>query len=216
MTRLLLIRHGETDWNRVGRVQGQTDVPLNETGYQQASRIAARLASEKKIRAIYSSDLQRAYETARAIAAYHPHLAIRPDARLREVMLGDWESKQWADLEAAEGESIFNWRRDVSAVTPSGAESMHAMSLRLKAFLRDLLEDHPEETVVVAAHGGSIRMIIAIAMECPLKMAWRFGTDNASLAELLINPDGPFLKILNDTRHLNGINSDAFQAAPAA
>src|SRR4051794_7041171 len=87
-TAVVLVRHGETEWNRQGRTLGQTDVPLNSTGHRQAAEIADRLAT-MRIEAVYSSDLRRALETATAIAKMHD-LAVHPDRCLREADLGEW------------------------------------------------------------------------------------------------------------------------------
>ena len=86
MTRLLLVRHGETDWNKQKRIQGQTDVPLNDLGLAQAEAVGRALASEKEIAAVWVSDRQRAWQTAEAIMAHHPNHTMKPEPRMREMI----------------------------------------------------------------------------------------------------------------------------------
>ena len=203
MTRLLLVRHGETEWNKIHRIQGQSDVPLNETGEAQALAVGRALAAEKEIAAVWASDLQRAWKTAEAITAHHPDLTIQAEPRMRELYFGDWEGLYWQKLSDEDARLAEKWRQDASKVTPPAGESMIEMAERVGQVMADVCAQYPEETVVIAAHGGSIRAMIAVAIQCPLSMAWRFGTDNTSIAELYIFPEGPFLKRLNDTRHLD-------------
>lgn len=143
MTTLLLVRHGETDWNAEGRLQGHTDRPLNEHGRNQAKELADRLAGEGAD-AIYASDLARAKETAEIVGA-RLGLPVMIDADLREKNWGNWEGltgDERADVEF-EGESTADHRERV-----------------LRAVER-IAERHPGQRVVVVTHGGSLRRIQA-------------------------------------------------------
>ena len=150
-TTILLVRHGETDWNAERRVQGTTDRPLNDTGRAQARALADRLA-EVPLAAVYSSDLSRALETARAVADTRD-LRVTPDPRLRERDFGTWEGM--TDLEILE-------RFPEASTGPWGdAETRSELELRVLAALRRISERHTGETVLVVTHGGPLRAMLA-------------------------------------------------------
>ena len=158
MTTLLLVRHGETDWNREGRWQGHSDTHLNETGREQARRVAAELDG---VDVIYSSDLARAHETAEIIAG-DLGLPVRVDARLRERSFGAWEGLTAEQIEAGFREEHLRWLAREGA-GPDDAEPFEAFGARVRSFLADVLDAHPDQTVLLVAHGGSIRVIHAFA-----------------------------------------------------
>jgi broad specificity phosphatase PhoE len=144
VTTLLLVRHGETDWNAEGRLQGHTDRPLNDDGRRQAKDLADRLARDEPIDAIYASDLSRAKETAEILGERLGHpVVIDPD--LREKNWGNWEGLTGDERAAIEfvGESTQEHRDRV-----------------LRA-VRRIVERHPGQRIVVVTHGGSLRRIQA-------------------------------------------------------
>jgi broad specificity phosphatase PhoE len=141
VTTILLARHGETEWNRLLRFQGHADEPLNDTGRAQARELAGRLADEP-IAAVYSSDLRRASETAEIVAATKK-LPVGLDRGLREIDVGSWEGRTRAELDGAawDGESYDEHRR------------------RVVAALLAIARAHPDECVLVVAHGGTLRRV---------------------------------------------------------
>jgi probable phosphoglycerate mutase len=159
VTTLLLVRHGETDWNRDGRWQGHSDTQLNDAGRAQARRVAAELGD---VDVIYSSDLARARETADIIAAQLGDLEVNVDSRLRERSFGAWEGRTGPEIEADFAEQHARWRAGDGAGADD-AEPFEAFGDRVRDFLEDVLARHPGETVVVVAHGGPIRVIHAVA-----------------------------------------------------
>ena len=158
MTKLLLVRHGETDWNRDGRWQGHSDTHLNDAGLDQARRVAAEL---DRVDVVYASDLARARETAE-IVADELGLDVHVDPRLRERSFGAWEGLTAPEIEDQFAEELARWRIGDGAGA-ADAEPFDAFAERVRSFLDDVLERHPEETVLVIAHGGSIRVIHALA-----------------------------------------------------
>lgn len=153
MTRLLLVRHGETDWNADGRLQGQTDRPLSDFGRKQARRLADELAAEG-FEAIYSSDLARARETAEIIGA-RLGLPVALDSDLREKDWGTWEG-----LTAVERDRV-----------EFAGESTEAHQERILRALRRISESHPDGTsILVVTHGGSMRraQTAALGMALPV------------------------------------------------
>jgi broad specificity phosphatase PhoE len=158
VTTLLLVRHGETDWNRDGRWQGHSDTHLNDLGREQAARLAPELG---EVDVVYSSDLARARETAE-ILAEPLGLDLRFDPRLRERSFGAWEGRTGPEIEAAFGAAHARWLAGEGAGADD-AEPFADFGSRVQNFLRDVLARHPEETVLVVAHGGTIRVIHAVA-----------------------------------------------------
>jgi probable phosphoglycerate mutase len=159
VTTLLLARHGETDWNRDGRWQGLSDTRLNDLGREQAEALAADL--DDAVDVVYSSDLARARETAEIVAA-RLGLEVRLDPRLRERGFGAWEGLTTAEIENRFAESHRRWRAGEGAGAED-AEPFAAFAARIHAFLEDAVRQHPGQTVLVIAHGGSIRVIHALA-----------------------------------------------------
>ena len=158
MTTLLLVRHGETDWNRDGRWQGHSDTELNDAGRDQARRLAAELAD---VDVIYSSDLARARETAE-ILAEPLGLEVRFDPRLRERSFGAWEGMTAAEIEVEFADEHARWMAG-EAPGAADAEPFTDFGARVQEFVADVLAEHLGETVLVVGHGGSIRVIHALA-----------------------------------------------------
>jgi broad specificity phosphatase PhoE len=158
VTTLLLVRHGETDWNRDGRWQGQSDTELNAVGRRQSHELAGELDG---IDVVYSSDLARARETAEVIAD-ELGLEVSFDGRLRERGFGAWEGLTTAEIEADFRDAHRRWRAG-EGPGADDAEPFDAFAERVASFLAEVLERHPDETVLVVAHGGSIRVIHAVA-----------------------------------------------------
>jgi alpha-ribazole phosphatase len=200
MTRLLLARHGETAWNAARRYQGQMDVPLNEAGRHQADALAQRLSGEE-IGAIYTSDLQRARETAAAIAAFHD-LPICADPRLREISFGDWEGLTSEQIRERDPESLTAWHQDPLHTPPPGGETLNQVARRARAALAEITTHMPDKTVLIVAHGGILRVLLCLALEVSPAAYWRFRFGLASLSEVRVDETGATLSMLNDTTHL--------------
>jgi glucosyl-3-phosphoglycerate phosphatase len=158
VTTLLLVRHGETDWNRDGRWQGHSDTSLNDLGREQARQVATQIGD---VDVIYASDLARARETADIIAATLGR-EVRTDERLRERSFGAWEGLSAPEIEEQFGEELARWRvgKGPGALD---SEPFEAFASRVRSFVDDVVACHPQETVLVVSHGGSIRVIHALA-----------------------------------------------------
>jgi probable phosphoglycerate mutase len=199
-TRIIAIRHGETDWNLGARIQGHLDIGLNETGRHQASRVARALTGES-IQAIYSSDLMRAWDTARAIAdttggTLHAHPG------LRERHFGVLQGKTFAEVEVSDPEQSMRWRKRDPDWAPQGGESLVAVRDRIVQTAFELAERHMGEQIVLVAHGGIMDMLYRIATQQALQAprTWKLG--NAAINRLLWTPDGLTLVGWSDERHL--------------
>jgi probable phosphoglycerate mutase len=154
-TRILLARHGETDWNRVGRWQGHADPSLNVTGRRQATELAERLADDG-ITAVYSSDLARARETADAVAR-RLGLDVVEDRGLREIDVGSWSGLTRAEVEQRFPEGYARW---VDGEIGHDGETREQLTERVVAAVATIAARHgPHDTVLVVTHGGVIRAL---------------------------------------------------------
>jgi alpha-ribazole phosphatase/probable phosphoglycerate mutase len=198
--KLFLVRHGQTDWNLTRHFQGQSDVPLNETGRQQATALVKRL-SNQSFEAIYSSDLQRAVETVK-ICRSDWQSNLRQDPRLREVNFGDWEGLTYNEIKEKYPDSLATWERDVYSSSPLNGETLEDLAKRAQSFLDDLLQKHNDQTVLVVAHGGVLQVMVCLALKLSPKMYWQFYLSTASLSQISFYPAGAILNLLNDTSHL--------------
>jgi broad specificity phosphatase PhoE len=170
MTKLILIRHGETDWNIEGRWQGQADVPLNGHGRQQAIRIANTLAS-KDISAIYSSDLGRAIETAEALARLKG-LSVHIDRRLREIHQGDWQGLLVTEIKARYA-GLFDERiKNPLEIAPPGGETVSQLKKRILLAFNEIIQKYPQETVAVVSHGFALAFVLTHFCQLPIEKVW--------------------------------------------
>jgi 2,3-bisphosphoglycerate-dependent phosphoglycerate mutase len=206
---LWLIRHGETDWNTQGRIQGSSDQPLNAIGLGQALRLAARLAGVP-FDAVYASDLERAYVTAETAL---PDAELRLDPRLRELAYGILEGKAWIELSEAEAAAAARWREDPYRRRVPGGESYDDLVARFASFRAELPESG---TVAAFSHGGTIRSAVYDVVGRPEDGAWRLRIDNTSITRLRFDEGGVTLVTVNDHAHLaNGV-PHADRSRPAA
>jgi broad specificity phosphatase PhoE len=157
MTELLLVRHGETDWNAERRFQGHADPPLNDIGRRQARELADELAGER-IDAVYTSDLARARETA-AILAERGGIPVVALPELREIDVGEWQGLTWPEIEERYPEGVRAWHE-----TGNGwqqGETYDELGARILTVLRRIVAEHAGERVLVVGHGGTVRAIRA-------------------------------------------------------
>jgi broad specificity phosphatase PhoE len=199
-TQMVLIRHGETDWNRDRRIQGQTDIELSERGREQARLLALRLEREP-IQAIYSSDLLRASRTAEPIAAAL-ELPVHTSPLLREVSFGAWEGLTASEVEAGWPVEYAAWREDSVRHRAPDGERIEELQLRAMRCATEILTAHPGQTVAVVAHGGSVKAILCGVMGFSLSLWRRLRLDNTSISRILFAPLGPTLVTYNDVCHL--------------
>ena len=203
--KLLLVRHGQTDWNIARRFQGQSDIPLNKVGQKQAMTLANRL-SKQPIDAIYSSDLQRAMETSKVItqmSGYKPEL--RSDPRLREINFGDWEGLTYNEIKEKYSDVLVARENDVYKNAPTNGETLEQLTIRVQSMIDELYAKHKDQTVLVVAHGGVLQILLCLALKLNPTMYWQFHLSTASLSEIAFYPDGAILNLLNDTCHLERI-----------
>ena len=213
MTQLYLVRHGITQMNEDGKLQGQSDLPLNPVGQRQAAALAARLARIPLERVI-ASDLQRAMQTAQEIAgrqiAVRRHLAVEAEPCLRELHFGDWEGLSYQTLQEQFPGELAKWQADPYGSAPPGGESLSELAQRVADFYESLVSYGDQANVLVVAHGGPLQVLLCLALKLPAQNYWQFHFEPASLSQIGLYPQGAILNVLNDTSHLKGIpNTEA-------
>jgi broad specificity phosphatase PhoE len=199
LTKILLIRHGETDWNRIHRLQGgDSDTPLNALGIQQAESVALRLKSEK-IEAVYSSPLQRALRTAQAIAAYH-QLEVTTNPALKEIHVGELEGAGTETLKVRWDQLVCQGG-DLNDPRMSGIEPIREVQERAWAAIQDMGRRHPEGNVVVVSHNIAIMSIVCAVLGLPLVHIPRLHLSNGSITAFILNQSDARLELFNDACH---------------
>lgn len=200
MSRLLLVRHGITEFNSTRRFAGYSDVEMSADGYRQVEKLRDRLANEK-IDAVYSSDLKRALATAELLSAERKAEVIAC-SELREVNYGVVEGLTFQEIrsrypEVAELITNFNLRLEF----PDG-ESFEGFIERVIKFLDRLEKHEPSETILIVSHSGPLRTLVCHLLGIAQDHWWQIRCDNASLSIVGTYPRGAIISLLNDTSHL--------------
>lgn len=202
-TKVFLVRHGATDWNKEKRAQGHADIDLNEDGHKQAAAVATELAHQH-LDAVYSSDLKRARDTATAVAAAHG-LEVQIDPDLREIDQGEWEGlttdeirTRWPDL----------WGPNRHYNARPGGESPQQVKSRALRALGKACAAHPEGAIAVVSHGGTIRWLSADALGYDDYRSRRIrGLGNGAVVSLDAHLEGDHL-VLGNLARLDGNTTD--------
>ncbi len=200
MSRLFLVRHGDTELNSAERYWGNTDVKLSDAGLRQAEGLRDRLATEQ-INAIYSSDLLRASLTAKIIASGH-QLDVITCAELREMNFGELEGLTFDEISRLYPEVTKLWLQRSPKLKYPGGESLDQFNNRVGKFLGRLENHAPQQTILIVAHSGVLRTLVCRLLGIGLRYRWQFRLDLASLTILETYPQGAVLGSLNDVSHL--------------
>jgi probable phosphoglycerate mutase len=210
MTEIILIRHGETDWNVEKRLQGHLDIDLNAEGERQAAALARALRDEQ-FDLIASSDLQRAVRTARAVAASRD-LEVLQETGLRERSYGAFEGLRYTDIEQRYPDAYAAWRaRDIDARYPAGqygAETLREFSARAVGAVLALAHRNRNRKIAIVTHGGVLECVYRAAAGIGLERPRDFEIRNAAINRIIYNDAK--LEIVNwcDVAHLSHIALD--------
>jgi broad specificity phosphatase PhoE len=201
MQRLLLIRHGESEWNRDGRIQGFRDCDLSDLGREQAERLRERLDLEK-LEAVYSSTSTRAADTARIALGHRFEVTALPN--LREINLGEWEGVNAAELKRRLPVETEMWFRTPSKVHIKGGETLRVFRKRITREIDRIRGEHDAKGIAIVCHGGVICTYLTSLLGLKLDDLWRFKIRNASITKIIFPMNEPRIEVLNDVSHLNG------------
>jgi probable phosphoglycerate mutase len=211
ITQVLFIRHGETDWNRIKRIQGHIDIPLGVSGIAQAEQLAQRLSLESqsgaRLDAVYSSDLQRARQTAKPFADAL-ELSLNLDEGLRERLYGDFQGHDSAEILAKYPAEHAMWQSHDPDFAPPGGESQREFSRRVLKAVGLIVAAHPGGRIACVAHGGVLDCIYRHAREIPLEVPREWLLLNTSINT--VNFENGHAKVVSwgDVAHLAAPSSD--------
>ena len=198
--RILLVRHGKTEWNGLSRFQGKTDVPLDEEGRRQARCLAMRLEQLSPFPVVFSSSLSRAEETARIILSGRSGTDVSINEGLSEMRFGAWEGHSIHEIESRDPESFRKWKESPFEYLPPGAEPFPSLESRVRLAL-DAVSSAGQEQILVVTHGGIVRAALAILLSLPLASVWRMKISNCSVTGIDVGKRGASLAFLNDDLH---------------
>ena len=201
MQRLLLIRHGESEWNRDGLIQGFRDCDLSDLVREQSDRLRERLDLEK-IDVAYSSTSTRAAATAEIALAHRLSIEARPD--LREINLGEWEGAHAAELKKRLPRETELWFRKPSKVRIKGAETLRGFRMRINREMASIRARHADAGIAIITHGGVICTYLTSLLGLKLDDLWRFKIRNGSITKVIFPMNEPRIEVLNDVSHLDG------------
>lgn len=201
MTLILLVRHGQTEWNRLERFRGQADVPLNETGLAQAEATGRRVAATWQPAAVYSSPLSRSVRTAEAIAG-HFDLRVQVHAWLADIHYGDWQGLTPGEVKERWPQEYDNWYEHPAKARIPNGETLEGLQERAMRTVRELVKAHPGETIVLVGHTVINRVMLLAMLGLGMERFWRIRQDTCAI-NLIEAEGGDFTIVsLNDTCHL--------------
>ena len=210
-TQILLIRHGETDWNRIKRIQGHIDIPLAASGLEQAGRLARRLADEAqqggRIDAIYSSDLQRAMQTAQPIADVLG-LPLNLRKGLRERSYGAFQGYDRDEIAERYPEEYDHWQTRDAGFAPPEGESMRAFYHRVMDAITPIVAAHHGGRVACVAHGGVLDCVYRFARDLSLEVPRDYALLNTSLNVVEFDGGKATVRSWADVSHLDAPSED--------
>jgi broad specificity phosphatase PhoE len=204
--RLIIVRHGESEWNRIGRYQGQADAPLSDLGLRQAEALAGRLQREP-LDVIFTSPLQRAAKTAEAIARHHPEVPFEQASALMEIDHGEWAGLMADEVIARYGAGLREWRAHPSRSQMPGGESFSNILKRVLDFKDQLCKDFHTRNVLVSTHDVVVKILVADALGMNMDRINRIWVTNASISVIEYGEDLPYLVSLSEACHLGRLES---------
>jgi probable phosphoglycerate mutase len=207
MTRIILVRHGQTEWNRIERFRGRADVPLNETGIGQAEATGQRVAAKWRPVAIYSSPLSRSVKTAEAIAR-HFDMLVEVHSGLADIDYGEWQGLSPEEVRSRWPKMLDAWYNTPHLARIPDGETLDSLRQRAMETVNDLAARHAGDTIVLLGHTVTNRIILLAVLGLGNDRFWRIRQDTCAINVFETDQDDFILVSLNDTCHLDSIPGD--------
>jgi broad specificity phosphatase PhoE len=206
MTTLFLVRHGRTGWNKEQIFRGHKDVPLDEVGREEARLVGERLMGEK-IKAVFSSPLSRAKETAEAIAQFHK-VEVQCLEGLIDLHFGEWEGLPLEAVKKRYPDLYGQWQKAPHKVIFPGGEGLDAVRSRTMKAVKEIIEHNPQEAVVLVSHRVILKVLICALLGLDNSHFWNIAQDTTAI-NCFHHRDGTWIcNFLNDTCHLKGVGKE--------
>ena len=202
MVKILLIRHGQTEWNLNGRYQGQSDVALSQKGIAQAQALAEYFPVEQ-LDAVYSSDLQRARVTAEIVAQKF-HLPVQLEPAFRELSFGDWEGLTYEQIVEGWSDAMANFLKHPDKMQIPHGETFADVQKRAFNRFQELVREHEpqDHTLAIFAHGAVLRTLLTAILHMSLEYVWELRQYNTAVNIVRYDDGWPTVELLNSTEHL--------------
>lgn len=200
MAKIFLVRHGQTHWNLSFKYQGHADIDLTEKGVRQAEALSVAL-KKQEVSAIYTSDLKRAIRTGQIIAKNH-HVEPQILPAFKEISFGMWEGMTYNEINKRWPGYFQRFMIDAESVCIPDGESFFEVQQRTMPVLKNLMDKHKNENIIIVSHGAAIRTILAGILHMPLKYVWSIRQDNTALNIIEHYENNVILALMNDTHHL--------------
>ena len=202
-TSIYLVRHGQTAWNKEEIFRGRTDVPLDETGLRQAE-LAGEYFKGMEIRAIYSSPLSRALETAQKIAQSH-NIKVQPLQGILDMSFGRWEGQSHLDIQKNDREIYRQWREEPHLVRLPSGESLDDVRVRAMAALEEVIRNHPGKTLILVSHRVVNKVLICGILGLDNSHFWQITQDTTAINLIKYKEGKYILSLMNETCHLKAL-----------
>jgi broad specificity phosphatase PhoE len=209
-TSIYLVRHGQTAWNREEVFRGRTDVPLNETGLKEAI-LTGEYFKRLELHAIYSSPLSRAWETAQRIAQFHP-LEVQPLDGLMDMSFGGWEGHSLKEIREKDEGRYRMWREEPHRLELPGGETLGQVRVRTMAALEEVIQGHPEKTLVFVSHRVINKVLICGILGIDNSHFWQIGQDTTAINLIQYRNGKYVLAFMNETCHLKPLQNERTRA----
>ncbi len=200
MTRIHLVRHGESEWNILKKIQGHANAPLTTKGLKQAEQVAKKFKN-MDIDVVYSSDLDRARITAETIASYSSvDLHVRED--LREMNFGVWETMLFSEVQEKYPKQFEQWMKEPEYLNIDEGENLESLQFRMNRVLDDIIGVNEGKDILIVSHGTALKTMLLTLLDIPLTNYKNLAMDNVSHSIIEIRDYNNVLKLYNDTSHL--------------
>jgi broad specificity phosphatase PhoE len=206
MTTLFLVRHGRTGWNKEQIFRGHKDVPLDEVGREEARLVSERLMGEK-IKAVFSSPLSRARETAEAVARSH-NVEVQVMAGLTDLNFGEWEGLSLVEVKGRHPDLYGQWQGAPHEVIFPGGEGLAAVRTRAMKAVEEIVERHPQDAVALVSHRVVLKVLICALLGLDNSHFWNIAQDTTAI-NCFNHRNGTWIvNFVNDTCHLKGVGEE--------
>ena len=207
-----IARHGQTEWNILGKTQGHGNSPLTEKGLAQANELAEGM-DKYPLDMIFSSDLGRAMQTAEAVGKRFG-IEVQPTEALREMGFGEWEGRLIPEITEKYPEIYKTWRNEPHLAKIPGGETLDVIKERLEKFIDELNGKYDNKNILLVSHSVTVRVLLLLMLDSPMKNIYRIKQDNTALNIVEWRHYGPVVTKMNDTSHIKGdykLNNSALE-----